>query len=64
MQVIKYTSKALMAADPSGEKKTQVYVTQVEKRETQVQEQDNKREQMSESPKHILNLKCVWLTFL
>ena len=48
-----------MAADPSGEKKTQVYVTQVEKRETQVQEQDNKREQMSESPKHILNLKCV-----
>ena len=59
MQVIKYTSKALMAADPSGETKTRVHVTQVEKKETQVQEQDNKRERMSESLKRILNLKCV-----
>ena len=59
MQVIKHTSKALMAADPSGETKTWVHVTQVEKKETQVQEQDNKRERMSESLKRILNLKCV-----
>lgn len=36
-----------MATDPSGEK------------ETQVQEQDDKREGMSESLKCILNLKCV-----
>lgn len=47
MQVIKHASKVLMAADPRGEK------------ETQVQEQDDKGEGMSESLKCILNLKCV-----
>ena len=41
-----------MAADPRGEK------------ETQVQEQDDKGEGMSESLKCILNLKCVWVIFL
>lgn len=41
MQVIKYSGKVLMAADPRGEK------------ETQMQEQDDKGEWMSES------LKCI-----
>ena len=41
MQVIKYSSKVLRAADPRGEK------------ETQMQEQDDKGERMSES------LKCI-----